>query len=72
MLCGLILYMSGATYSLTSTPNDRFLGDFFIVGLFSLGVLARNMLTGNRRRNIFFFSYFVFDADLEYDPMCYV
>ena len=28
MLCALILYVSGGTYSLTSTPNDRFLRYF--------------------------------------------
>ena len=28
MLCALILYMSDRTYSLTSTPNDRFLRNF--------------------------------------------
>ena len=30
MLCALILYVNGRTYSLTSTPNDRFLRNFFI------------------------------------------
>ena len=29
MLCALILYASGGTYSLTSTPNDRFLRNFY-------------------------------------------
>ena len=32
MLCTLILYVSGATYSLTSTSNDRFLKYFFMAG----------------------------------------
>ena len=30
----LILYLSGGTYSLTSTLNDKFLRDFFMAGLF--------------------------------------
>ena len=42
MLCALILYMSGETYSLKSTPNDRFLSNFFMAILFTLRVLARN------------------------------
>ena len=29
MLCGLILYMSGETYSLKSTPHDRFFKKLF-------------------------------------------
>ena len=33
MLCDLILYMSGGSYSLTSTPNDKFLRNFFMAGL---------------------------------------
>ena len=34
MLCALIFYVSGGTYSLTSTSNDRFLRNFFMAGLF--------------------------------------
>ena len=30
------LYVSSGTYSLTSTPNDRFLRNFFMAGLFTL------------------------------------
>ena len=30
MLCELILYVSGGTYSLTSTPNERFLTNIFM------------------------------------------
>ena len=33
MLYALILYVSGETYSLTSTPNDRFLRNFYIACL---------------------------------------
>ena len=41
-----------------------FMADF----QFTLGVFARNLLRGNRRRNIYFFSYFVLVPDLGYEP----
>ena len=42
------------TYSLTSTPKDRFLKNFFIANLFTLRVFASNLLRGSRRpRNTF-------------------
>ena len=47
MLCVLIFYISDGTYSLKSTPNDRFLETFHG----NLRVFARNLLRG--RRNIF-------------------
>ena len=60
MLCALILYVSGGTYSLTSTPNDRFLRNFFMAIWFTLRAFARNLLRGSRRRNIFHISFFIF------------
>ena len=45
------------TYSLTSSPNDRFLRNFFMTGLFTLRVFARNLLRGSRRRNTFRISF---------------
>ena len=57
MLCVLILYISGGTYSLKSTPNDRFFVKLFMAILFTLRVLARNLLRGNRRRNTFRISF---------------
>ena len=57
MLCVLILYISGATYSLKSTPNDRFFEKLFMAILFTLRVLARNLLKGNRRKNTFRISF---------------
>ena len=60
MLCRLILYVSGGTYSLTSTPNDRFLRNFFMAGLFTLRVFARTLLRGSRQRNIFHTSWQVY------------
>ena len=55
MLSALISYMSGRTYSLTSSPSLRFLRSFFVAGLFTLRVFTKNLLKGNCRRNIFFF-----------------
>ena len=60
MLCTLILYMTGGPYSLTSIRNDRFLRNFFMASLYILSVFSKNLLRGNRRRNIFFI--FGFDA----------
>ena len=57
MLCVLILYVSGGTYSLKSTPNDRFFEKLFMPMLFTLRVFARNLLRGNRRRNTFRISF---------------
>ena len=54
MLCVLILYASGSNYSLISSRKDRFFRHFFMAGLFTLRVIASNMLRGNRQRNIFF------------------
>ena len=57
MLCVLILYISGGTYSLKSTPNDKFFEKLFMAILFTLRVFARNLLRGNRRRNSFRISF---------------
>ena len=62
MLCALILYLSGGTYSLTLTPNARFLGNSFMAGLFTLRVFARNLL-----REKYFLSYFDLMPDLGYE-----
>ena len=40
--------------------------------IFTLRVFARNLLRGNRRRNSFFFSYFVLMSKLEYESGIYV
>ena len=56
MLCALILYVNAETYSSTSTSNDIFLRNFFMAGLFTLRVFARNLLRGSRLWNIFHIS----------------
>ena len=48
--CLLVLYISGWTYRLKSTPNDRFFEKLFMAILFTLRVFARN-----HRRNTFRF-----------------
>ena len=53
VVCVNFLYISGGTYSLKSSPNGRFFEKLFIVILFTLRVYARNLLRGNRRRDIF-------------------
>ena len=50
IVCVLILCISGGTYSLKSSPNDRFFWETF---LFTFRAFARNLLKGNRRRNNF-------------------
>ena len=66
MLYALILYVSGGTYRLTSTLNDRFLRNFSMAGLFTLRIIARNLLRGSRRRNIFHISFLM--TALGYEP----
>ena len=64
MLSALIVYVSGWTYSLTSTPDDRFLRNFVMACLFTLRVFARNLLRGDRRRNTFHISFLMTDLGL--------
>ena len=47
MLCVLILYISGGTYSLKSTPNDKVIEKLFMAILFNLRAFARNLLRGD-------------------------
>ena len=51
--CVLISHISGGTYSLKSTPNDRFFEKLFMAILFILRNFARNLLRGSRRKNTF-------------------
>ena len=41
MLCALILYVIGGTYSLKSRPNERFFEKFFMTSLSTLRVFGR-------------------------------
>ena len=50
-----------STYSLPSTPSDRFLRNIFMTGLFTLRVFPRNMLRDNRRRTIFHIKFLMTD-----------
>ena len=69
--CVLILYISGGTYCLKSTTNDRFFEKLFMVILFTLRVFARNLLRGNRRRNTFRISFFLMSG-LRLEPWLFV
>ena len=51
------MYICVRTYSLKSTPNDRFFEKLSIASLFALRFFARNLLRGNRRRNTFRISF---------------
>ena len=55
MSCALILYISDRSYSLKSTPNDRFFEKLFMAVLITLGYFQRNLLSGRRRRTVFIF-----------------
>ena len=60
MFCALILYVSGETYSLTSTPNDRFLRNFVMAGLVTLRVFARNLQREEIAKEIYIFFHISF------------
>ena len=64
ILCVLILYISGGTYySLKSIPNNKF-EKLLMAILFTPRVFARNLLRGNRGRNIFRISFWCLACDL--------
>ena len=66
MLCALILYVSGWTYSLTSTSNNKFFFETFFHGKF---YLLPEFLLENCWEEIaeeIFFIFFIFRFDVEY------
>ena len=63
MLCVLIVYINGETYSLKSTPNDRFSEKLFMAILFTIRVFARNLK---------YFLYFILMSALRLEPWLYV
>ena len=58
-------YISGGTYSLKATPNDRFFWKLFMAFLFTLRLFARNLLNRNSPRK--YFLYF-FMSSLRLEP----
>ena len=58
-MCVNFLLLSGRTYSLTSTPNDRFLRNFFMAGFFYSQSLCHK--SAERKSPKKYFSYFIFD-----------
>ena len=65
ILRGLILYANGGAYSLTLTPNDKFLRSF------SLQVLSE-ICCEELPEEIFFLSYLVPMSDMTYEHRLYV
>ena len=66
MLCALILYVSGRTYSLTSTSNNRLLRNFYMAGLFySLNCCQKSAEKKSPKK--YFFSYFVLMPDMGFE-----
>ena len=59
MVCVLILYISGGTYSLKSTPNDRFEKLFIAIFIYSQSFCPKS---AERKSPKKYFSYFVFDV----------
>ena len=70
MLCALILYMSGETYSLKSTTNDRFFDKLFMAILFTLRVFCQKSAERKSLKKYFF--YFVLMSNLGLEPGLYV
>ena len=60
--CINFIYVSGGIYSSKSIPNDRFLRKFFMAGLFTFRVFARNL---------FYLTNFVLMPNLEYKSWLY-
>ena len=58
------------TYSLKSTPNDRFFEKLFMAILFTFRAFARNLWRENRRRNTF--HNFVLMSDLGFERRTYI
>ena len=57
LCCVNFLYISGGTYNLKSTPNDRFFEILFMAILFTLRISVRNLLRAYCRRNTFRISF---------------
>ena len=63
----IIIQFPDKTYSLRSTPNDRFFEKLFMAILFTLRVFVRNLLRRNRRRNTFRISFWCLAWDTNPD-----
>ena len=62
----LILYISGGTYCLKSTPNDRFFGKLFIAIFIYFQSFCQK--SAERKSTKKYFSYFVLISDLGLEP----
>ena len=70
MLCVLILYMSGGTYSLKSTPNDRFFEKLFHGHFIYSQSFCQKSAEGKSPKK--YFLYFVLMSGLGLEPCLYV
>ena len=66
MLCTLILYISGGTYSLKSTPNDRFFEKLFLAIFIYSQIFCQK--STERKSPKEYFSYFVLMSGLGQSP----
>ena len=71
MLCRLILFISGRTYSLKSTPNDRFLEKLFMAAFNLLSGFLPEICWEEIAEEIYF-SYSVLMSGLGLEPWFYV
>ena len=70
MLYVLILYISGRTYSLKSTPNDRFFEKLFMAVLIHYQSFCQKSAERKSSKN--YYSYFVLMSGLELESWLYV
>ena len=63
MLCALILYVSGGTFNLTSTPNNKFFEELLHGSFICSQSSCQKSDERKCRRNVFFFFIFRFDAN---------
>ena len=70
MLSVLILYISGGTYSLNSTPNDKFFEKLFMAILFHAQSFCQKSI--ERKSPKKYFSYFVLMSRLGLKPWLFV
>ena len=68
MSCASILYVSGGTYTQTSTPNDKFLRNYFHATF----IYSQSLCQKPAERKSPNFSYFILISDLKYEPGIYV
>ena len=69
MLYALILYTSGGTYTLKSTPNDRFLRSFFMAGLFALKEFLPDICWEEVAEDVFSYYFHILLDYVDFKPL---